>query len=64
MVQLEPQISPACRLTLKETAKVLGVHVNSIRNYTLKGLLKCEFHCTNKRFYKGSEIIRFWRKCY
>lgn len=48
--------------TATATAAALGMHRNSILNYTMRGLLSCEFRPeTARKVYSGAEIIRFWK---
>mgnify|MGYP002623533807 CR=1 FL=1 len=48
--------------SITSTAAALGMHRNSILNYTTRGLLKPEFRPeTARKVYQGKEIIRFWR---
>ena len=57
-----PNVSPTGRYNTKETAAALGVCVDRVRNYANRGVLKCGYRRHNgRRFYEGSEIIRFWR---
>ncbi len=59
---IEPKVALDGRYSIAETAKALGVHRNSVMNYTNQGLLHCRFRkATSKKFYLGSEILRFWR---
>ena len=59
---IEPNVSAAGRYSVTETSAVLGIHRNSLRKYTEQGLIKCGFRRTTARkFYLGSEILRFWR---
>ena len=65
MVTLEPNIPNDGRYSIAETCEHLGVHRNSLRNYTDSGLIKCGFRRVNmKKFYTGSEIKRFWKSTY
>lgn len=57
-----PNVNPSSRYNAKQTAEALGVSPDSVRRYANSGALKCGFWRHNgKRFYEGSEIIRFWR---
>lgn len=59
---LEPQVSTSGRYSVTEASAVLGIHRNSLRKYTELGLIKCGFRKhTARKFYLGSEILRFWR---
>lgn len=59
---IEPNVSEAGRYSVTETSAVLGIHRNSLRKYTEQGIIKCGFRRqTARKFYLGSEILRFWR---
>lgn len=63
MVTEMPVVSPTSRYTITETCNLLGIHRNSLRKYTDTGRIKCGTRIgTAKRFYLGSEIIRFWQR--
>lgn len=58
----EPRVAPTGRYSINDTCRALGIHRNSLRRYTEEGLIKCGFHrCGRKKFYQGTEILRFWR---
>jgi predicted site-specific integrase-resolvase len=58
----EPNVTATGRYSVKETSAVLGIHRNSLRKYTEQGLIKCGFRRqTARKFYLGSEIMKFWR---
>lgn len=58
----EPVVNATSRYSITEAAKILGVHRNSIMNYTKSGLLKCGIRkATKRKFYTGIEILKFWR---
>ena len=55
MVNYEPKAALNSRYTIEEAAELLGIHVK-------QGLLRCGFRRNNRRkFFLGSEIIRFWK---
>lgn len=55
------QLSPNSRYTVTETCKLLGIHRNTLRKYTSLGRIKYGIRkSTGRRFYLGSEIIKFW----
>lgn len=59
---IEPIVNASSRYSIGEAAKILGVHRNSILNYTKAGLLKCGIRkATKRKFYTGLEILKFWR---
>lgn len=58
----EPKVSENGRYSVKQASEVLGIHRNTLRNYTDQGLIKCGFRKVNyRKFYEGREIIRFWK---
>lgn len=62
MTFTEPKIDKDGRYSTMETCKVLGIHRNTLMNYTKAGHIRCGYRRENARkFYLGSEILRFWR---
>ena len=62
MIATEPNVAKTGRYSLEETAKLLGVHPNTIIRYAKMGKLRYGVRRTNSRkFYTGMEILRFWR---
>lgn len=62
ITELEPAVSTTGRYSIEKTAKVLGIHRHTLRRYTDSGLIKCGFRRESARkFYLGSEILRFWK---
>ncbi|MBO7610511.1 MAG: helix-turn-helix domain-containing protein [Muribaculaceae bacterium] len=62
MVTIEPKISMAGRYTIEETCKLLGMHRSTLHRYTAKGRIRCGVRrSTMRKFYLGSEILRFWK---
>ena len=62
MNSAEPNIVMSSRYSIDETCAFLGVHRHTLRRYTKKGKIRCGFHRINgRKFYLGSEILRFWR---
>ena len=65
MVTEEPKVSDAGRYSATETAKVLGIHKDTLRKHTENRLIKFGLRRTNgRKFYLGSEIKRYWRSSY
>lgn len=59
---IEPKVSATGRYSVTEAASALGIHRNSLRKYTEQGAIKCGFRRpTARKFYLGSEIIKFWK---
>ena len=48
------------RYSVPEAAKVLGVCRKSLEKYTREGLIHTQMHGTNRFFYTGREIKRFY----
>lgn len=62
MVNDEPKVSANGRYNITETCRKLGIHRNTLLKYTKLGVIKCGIRrSTAKRFYSGSEIVRFWK---
>lgn len=58
----EPKVSADGRYSVTQTCAVLGIHRNTLHKYTDSGLIRCGYRRESARkFYKGSEILRFWR---
>lgn len=63
MVNEQPKVTPQARYNVSQTAALLGMHRNTITRKTEAGQLRCGYRKdTMARFYKGAEIIRFWRQ--
>lgn len=58
----EPRVSPTGRYTIRQACDILGIgSANTLRRYTMNGMIQCGFRSTNgRRFYTGIEIIKFW----
>lgn len=62
MNSTEPVLNMAGRYTITETCKLLGLHRHTLRHYTDCGKIRCGIRRgTARKFYTGSEILRFWR---
>ncbi|WP_106827692.1 helix-turn-helix domain-containing protein [Parabacteroides pacaensis] len=58
----EPNVAATNRYSVMQACEILGVHRNTLRNYTNQGLIKCGYRKTTARkFYTGAELLRFWR---
>lgn len=58
----EPKVSATGRYTVEQTCRILGIHRNTLRRYTAKGKIQFGIRrSTSRKFYTGSEILRFWR---
>lgn len=61
MVNEKPDVKKNARYNVKETAKLLGIHRNTLQNHTDKGHITAHIHkATGRKFYTGEEIVRFW----
>ena len=59
---IQPKVESDGYYTATATAAALGLHRNSVLNYTMRGLLKPEYRPeTARKVYRGAEILRFWR---
>ncbi len=48
--------------TIAETCELLDIHRDTLRKYTFAGSIRCGFRrCNGRKFYLGSEILRFWK---
>ena len=57
-----PNLSPSAMYTIAETCELLGIHRDTLRKYTFAGSIRCGFRrCNGRKFYLGSEILRFWK---
>lgn len=62
MTTTEPKIEKFGRYSTAETAKLLGIHRDTLYKYNKRGWIKCGFHKgTRQKFYLGAEIARFWK---
>lgn len=61
----EPKVLTSARYSITEAAHILGIHIKTLRNHTNEGVIKCGFRRANgRRFYLGSEILRYWKSQY
>jgi len=57
-----PEVHEDGRYSVNEASKALGIHQNTLRQYTVAGYIRPSFRKTNMRpFYTGHEIKRFWK---
>jgi predicted site-specific integrase-resolvase len=62
MVAELPHIAADGRYSQKQAAQLLGVHRNTLAAASAAGHIKFGIRRSNMRkFYLGSEIVRFWR---
>lgn len=61
MTENEPNVKPTSRYSIVQTCSLLGIHRNSLRKYTKMGKINAGIRkSTGRRFYLGSEILKFW----
>ncbi|MCH5319766.1 MAG: helix-turn-helix domain-containing protein [Paramuribaculum sp.] len=62
----QPQVALTSRYSIKDTCRLLGIHRDTLYKYThTTNEIKCgwrESGGRKKKFYLGSEILRFWNK--
>lgn len=62
MVTIEPKVVLNGRYTIDETCELLGLHRNTLTRYTKRGKIRFGIRrADSRRFYLGSEILKFWR---
>lgn len=62
ITSIEPAVAATGRYNITQAAEILGVNRATLRRYTNNGLIKCGFRRESARkFYLGSEILRFWK---
>ena len=60
-----PDVERDRRYTIAETCKSLGIHRNTLSKYAEDHLIVPVLHsATNRQYYTGAEIIRFWESTY
>lgn len=63
MVNVEPNISYNGRYSIVETCRLLGISRNTLYRYTARNLIHYGIRTsTARKFYLGSEILRFWKQ--
>lgn len=61
MVAEQPIVSPTARYNTKQTFLLLGISRSTLHRATEAGRIRCGYRKADmKRFYKGSEITRYW----
>lgn len=62
MTTTKPNVDENGKYSIGETAKALEVSRQTVKRYADNGMLKCGIWRHNgRKFFYGSEIIRFWR---
>lgn len=58
----EPNVKPNSRYTVMQTCKILTINRKTLSRYTSEGWIHCSYRQHPlKKFYTGSEIVRFWK---
>lgn len=58
-----PNVKSGSMYSISETCDALGICRDSLRRYTNEGYIQCGYRSPyNRKFYLGSEIVRFWRE--
>lgn len=61
MVTIQPKVAAAGRYTVKQTIKLLGISRSTLHRHTEAGKIHCGYRkSTLQKFYKGSEITKYW----
>ena len=65
MRSILPPIEAKGRYSPREAAELLGVSLRTIQRHTNEGYLNCGIRPANgRRFYYGSELVRYWKAEY
>ena len=65
MKSVLPPIEAKGRYSAKEAAELLGVSLRTIQRHTKEGYLHFGIRPVNgRRFYYGSELVRYWKAEY
>lgn len=56
-----PDVTPEGKYTTTQTYRALGISYNTLKSYVERGLISPR-QGRVKRFFRGSEIIRFWKE--
>lgn len=62
MTETKPNIEPATRYTIARTCEILGINRTTLYNHTKKGNIQVHYRkSTNRPFYTGLDILKFWQ---
>lgn len=62
MTETKPNINPAGRYTIAKTCEILGINRSTLHRHTMAGhITAMRRKSTNKPFYTGIEILKFWQ---
>lgn len=56
-----PQVTLSGKYSIGEAANKLGIHRGTLLKHTEAGLIKCGWRRTGRKFYTGTEIMRYWK---
>lgn len=58
----EPVVKPNSRYTVMQTCAILCIDRKTLSRYTNEGWITCSYRKKPlRKFYVGSEIVRFWK---
>ena len=61
MTNKKPEVEYNSRYSPKEAAFMLGISISTLYKHTKLGNILCGFYKHNgRRFYRGSDIVKFW----
>lgn len=60
MTQEQPKVNLTGHYNVNDTCNALQIHRSTLLRYVEQGLIKPYYHKTGKKYYTGSEIMRFW----
>lgn len=62
MVSMLTGVNPMGRYSTNETCELLGIHRTTLERYVRLGKIKFKIRrATTRKFFPGTEIIRFWK---
>jgi len=65
MTSTEPIVAVTGRYSVKDASIILGIDRKTLWRHTTEGQIKSGFRRANRRrFYTGSEILRYWKAQY
>lgn len=60
MIMNRPKINPESRYSVTQSAKLLGIHRNTIRNYCNSGIIKFSYRIGKRKVIEGRELMKLW----
>jgi len=62
MTFTEPAVNMSARYPIGAASKILDIDRKTLLNHTKEGKIRCGFfRCNGRRFFTGSEILRYWK---